>query len=91
MGIVTKGRLSMDLKPRPSNQFFGEWFNKYCDPGGIELTLYDKQPGVESLIAGIVPLSQFNSMLQVINLLYLPTGVQTKEGFEYKFVRPLRN
>ena len=27
---------------------------------------------------------------QLQELLYYPTGVQTKEGFEYKFVRPLR-
>ena len=67
--------------------------------GLIPNTLYDKQD-VESIVSiYIAPLESLpmNAGMSgseeppfTKELLYLPTGVQTKEGFEYKFVRPLR-
>ena len=36
------------------------------------------------------PITNHDLLPNFQDLLYLPTGVQTKEGFEYKFARPLR-
>ncbi len=77
----------------------GELTEKGEQLGLMPNTIYDKQD-LESVVSiYIAPLESLpmNSGMSgseegpfTKELLYLPTVVHTKEGFEYKFVRPLR-
>lgn len=79
----------------------GELTEKGEQLGLIPNTIYDKQD-LRGLVSVAIkplegpglslddPISDNDCTVNTIDFLYLPTGVQTKEGFEYKFVRPLR-